>query len=141
MKLSVYPILGVIAFCAGCASTPAPDPEPVPADVLARPTCQADVVLESQVSIGQDLASAFEDSGKTSASVIVSYDLDGSGKAVDPQVIYAKPRKFFNKIVLRQLADTKFAPGVVRKSCTYVRTFSIEPAGTMELPVGVKPKG
>lgn len=140
MKLSAFPLLAVIVFFAGCASAPTSNLARIPADILARPTCQEDVVLDSRVPIGQDLAAAFEEYGRTSATVIASYDLDGSGKAVDPQVIYAKPKKLFNTIALRQLSDTRFSPGVVRKSCTYVRTFSIEPRGTMELPVGMEPK-
>jgi len=140
MKFPALPVWVIVALAAGCANAPASDPGPIPADILARQTCREDIVHESQVAIADDLAAAFQEFGGQSASVIVSYDLDGSGKAVEPLVIYANPRKLFDKIALRQLADTRFAPGVIRKSCAFVSTYTIRSTGTVELPIGLEPK-
>ena len=139
MRFFATPVVAMVALAAGCASTPASGPAPIPADILARQTCQEDIVPGPRVSIADDLAAAFIAYGGSSAVVIVSYDLNGSGKAQDPQVIYSQPKRFFDKVALRELADTAFVPGAIRTSCAYVRTYSIRPVRTVELPVGVKP--
>jgi len=58
------------------------------------------------------------------AYVVVSYQLDGSGRAVNPQLVDAKPKRMFEKTTLSLLSRTEFTTGVVVSSCTYVRTYS-----------------
>jgi hypothetical protein len=134
MKSSAFSLLAMAALAAGCASTPPADSTSVPADVLAMPTCQQDVILKPRVTRDPDLVAAFEAFGGNRATVITSYHLDGSGKAVGPEVVYANPERLFDKIALRQLGETRFAPGTVRKSCADVRTYTVKSVDTV-LPI------
>ncbi|KRA46214.1 energy transducer TonB [Pseudoxanthomonas sp. Root630] len=94
-------------------------PAEIPAEVLARQTCQEHVV-EPAKATPADLPKV---SGEYNAYVIVDYRLDGSGNAVDPRVVEARPRRGFDDYALRMLARTRFAPGV-QAQCTDVRTIS-----------------
>lgn len=135
---------------AGCAATSpvapaAPDPVPIPKNILARKTCQEDIVPQPGTTAKRVPFAARP--GDIHAYVVISYKLDGSGKAVKPKVIYSQPdNEAFDEIVLNQLKHTRFIPGVIEDSCAYVRTYTLRPAGTgtetIEIPVnsGIGPK-
>ena len=135
---------------AGCAATSpvapaASDRVPIPKNILARKTCQEDIVPQPGTAIKHVPFAARP--GDIHAYVVISYKLDGSGKAVKPKVIYSQPSyRIFEKNALNQLKHTRFIPGVIEDSCAYVRTYTLRPAGTgtetIEIPVnsGIGPK-
>ncbi len=94
-------------------------PAEVPPEVLARQTCQ-EHVAEPAKATPADFPKV---SGEYNAYVIIDYRLDGSGNAVDPRVVEARPRRGFDDYALRMLERTRFAPGV-QAQCTDVRTIS-----------------
>ncbi len=94
-------------------------PAEIPPQVLARQTCQ-EHVIEAPKATAADFPKV---SGEYNAYVIIDYRLDGSGSAVDPRVVEAKPRRGFDDYALRMLERTRFAPGV-QAQCTEVRTIS-----------------
>lgn len=89
--------------------------------VTTQPVCQQHITSEPQVTAedwpkrarGRDV----------SAYVVMSYRLDGSGKARDATVIESKPDGLFDKTAISLLNRTRFANDVVEASCVYVRTF------------------
>lgn len=58
-----------------------------------------------------------------SAYVVISYSLDGSGKAINPAVVDSKPKGLFDKTTLGLLERTEFSTDAKIPACTYVRTF------------------
>lgn len=94
-------------------------PAEIPPEVLARQTCQEHVV-EAAKATAADLPKV---SGEYNAYVVIDYRLDGSGSAVDPRIVEARPRRGFDDYALRMLERTRFAPGV-QAQCTEVRTIS-----------------
>ena len=66
--------------------------------------------------------------------VVVSFKLDGSGKAVDPKVVYSKPSELFAKTALNLLDRTRFAAGVAENSCYYFHSYSKVRRGTSMRP-------
>lgn len=114
MRHALMPVsLVFLSFTATAA------PPEIPADILARQTCQEHVVEAAKASAA-DLPKV---SGEYNAYVVIDYRLDGSGNAVEPQVVEARPRRGFDDYALRMLARTRFAPGV-QAQCTEVRTVS-----------------
>ncbi|RYZ21564.1 MAG: hypothetical protein EOO16_12460 [Chitinophagaceae bacterium] len=101
-------------------STAAQAAEPVIEGPVAE-TCREHIISEPRLTIkdwperarGRDV----------NAYVVISYSLDGSGKAKNPVVTAAKPSFLFNKTTLNVLDRTEFAAGAVADSCTYVRTY------------------
>lgn len=94
-------------------------PAEIPPEVLARQTCQEHVV-EAARPTATDMPKV---SGEYNAYVVIDYRLDGSGSAVDPRIVEARPRRGFDDYALRMLERTRFAPGV-QAQCTEVRTIS-----------------
>nr|WP_255682272.1 TonB family protein [Luteimonas sp. BDR2-5] len=60
---------------------------------------------------------------EVNAYVVISYNLDGSGKAKDLVVTDSKPKGLFDKTTLSILERTEFATGIQASSCVYVRTY------------------
>jgi hypothetical protein len=123
----------------GCASTPSvkpatPNRVSIPKDILARKTCQEDIVPQPETDTKPVPFAARP--GDTHAYVVISYKLDGSGKAVQPKVIYSPlSDKLFEKNALDHLKHTRFTPGVIEDSCAYLQTYTLRPAGTLEIPI------
>ena len=59
-----------------------------------------------------------------SERVTVHYDLDGSGRAVNPRILQGSARRMFDPVTLELLGRARFAPGATAKDCIYVRTYS-----------------
>ena len=115
-KLLLLPFL----FAASQSRSAGPSPVPV-IEVPAQETCQEHITGTPRLTIndwpkrarGRDF----------SAYVVISYELDGSGKAKDLKVTDSKPAGLFDKATLSILERTDFAAGVQAPSCTYVRTY------------------
>lgn len=60
---------------------------------------------------------------EVNAYVVISYTLDGSGKARNAVVTDSRPKSLFDKTALGTLERTEFTPGVAATSCVYVRTY------------------
>ncbi|MFT3670058.1 MAG: hypothetical protein QM795_16135 [Pseudoxanthomonas sp.] len=82
-------------------------PADIPPEVLARQTCQ-EHVLEAAKATAADFPKV---SGEYNAYVIIDYRLDGSGSAVDPRVVEAKPRRGFDDYALRMLGTHPLRAG------------------------------
>ena len=117
MKISVIALIMSVTVTAAAS-----DLDPVPPEILASETCQEHIVSDAKMTAADLPKNA---RGKEyNAYVVVSYQLDGTGKAVNPQLIDAKPKRMFEKTTISLLERTAFAPGVIKDSCTYVRTYS-----------------
>ena len=111
-----------LSFLLFVGSSQAAGPRPGPVvEVPAKETCQEHITTAPRMTIndwpkrarGRDI----------SAYVLISYDLDGTGKAKNLVVTDSKPKGLFDKASLSLLERTDFAPDVQAKSCTYVRTY------------------
>ncbi len=143
MKRRMLAVYSMAVLATGCSTTPVSEPQPtIPAEILAEDTCQQYVKFEPPLTIEEFPEGAFAGKG-IKATVIVSFGLDGSGKAIKPEVVYSWPRKLFDETSLSRLSRMQFAAGVTKDSCAYVRTYTTRSAGTLKIPVdsGVKPTG
>ena len=89
--------------------------------VPVEATCQEHITSEPRLSL-EDWPKRMRDR-EVSAYVVVSYRLDGSGKATDAVVTDSQPAGVFDKTTLSALNRTKFAPGAEAQACVYVRTY------------------
>lgn len=92
-------------------------------EVPVEETCREHVAEEPRIT-----ASDWPERARgreINAYVVVSYSLDGSGSAQNAVVTDSKPGKLFSKTTLSILERTRFVPGVVADSCTYVRTYGV----------------
>jgi hypothetical protein len=122
MEVAVgYRILGGLLL-ALLPIAPASGVEDVPPEVLAGKTCEEHIVQKAEMT-PKDIPKAAR-GWEYSAVVIVSFRLDGSGKALDPKVVHAKPERLFEKTTLALLDRTRFAPGAVEDACYFLRTYS-----------------
>ena len=100
----------------------ASEPGVAPAiEVPVAQTCQEHVLSEPRITI-EDWPKAAR-RREVNAYVVVTYDLDGSGKARNAQVTDSAPNDIFDQSTLNILARTEFALGAVKQACTYVRTY------------------
>ena len=60
-----------------------------------------------------------------SGYVVVTYDLDGSGKAQNVQVVVAHPAGVFNAVAMEALRRSEFKQGVSVSGCRYVADFAV----------------
>jgi periplasmic protein TonB len=118
----VKPAIFLFGILAAPSLVIAADTGPVPAEVTASQTCQEHIVHEPRMTAA-DFPSAAR-GREYEAYVVISYKLDGSGKAVEPKVVDSKPKRLFDKTTLSLLDRTEFALGEIKESCTYVRTYS-----------------
>ncbi|MHC9083965.1 energy transducer TonB [Luteimonas sp. RIT-PG2_3] len=90
-------------------------------EVTAQETCREHIASEPRLTANDwpERARGLE----VNAYVVITYRLDGSGKAKDLVVTDAKPNNLFNKTTLSILERTEFKPGAEVASCTYVRTY------------------
>jgi TonB family protein len=117
----VKPIFLLCSIFAVSFVAIASDNDAIPPEILSSQTCQEHIVQEPRMTAA-DLPSGAR-GREYSAYVLVSYKLDGSGRAIEPQVIDSKPKRLFDKTTLSLLARTEFAPGAIQEACTYVRTY------------------
>ena len=98
--------------------------EPGPAPVIEVPvkeTCREHIVTEPRIT-AEDWPKRAR-GRNVNAYVVISYDLDGTGKAQNTQISDSSPKGLFDRSTLSILNRTEFAPGVVAQACTYVRTY------------------
>lgn len=57
------------------------------------------------------------------AFVVVSYKLDGSGKAIDPKVELSAPKNLFESVAINRVLRTEFSPDVIESHCSEVQIF------------------
>lgn len=57
--------------------------------------------------------------------VIVSYDLDGSGRAGNALIVTSTPAQVFDKASLDSIQRSQFTPGFVKAGCKILYTFSL----------------
>jgi TonB family protein len=96
----------------------------IPPELLAGRTCQEHILKDAQMT-AKDWPSAAKGRGEFNAVVIVSYKLDGSGKAIDPKVVYSTPKKIFDRTTVNLLGRIQFASSAVEESCYYLHTYSV----------------
>ena len=84
-------------------------------------SCKEHILAEPKITLSDwpDRARGRE----LSAYVVISYDLDGSGRASNAKVTDSVPKGLFDRATLSILRRTDFAPGVEVNGCTYVRTY------------------
>ncbi|WP_083537989.1 energy transducer TonB [Pseudoxanthomonas mexicana] len=90
-------------------------------EVPVQATCQEHIASEPRVT-AQDWPKRAR-GREISAYVVISYSLDGSGKAMSPTVTDSKPKGLFEESTLGILERTEFVQGAKAPSCTYVRTY------------------
>ena len=56
---------------------------------------------------------------------IVSYDLDGSGRASNALIVTSTPAQVFDKASLDSIQRSQFTPGFVKAGCKIVYSFSL----------------
>ncbi len=90
-------------------------------DVPVQETCREHIVAEPKVTLADWPMRA---RGKeTRAYVVITYDLDGSGKSSNAKVTDSMPSGLFDKTALGLLKRTTFKPGEQATGCVNVRTF------------------
>jgi TonB family protein len=90
-------------------------------EVTAKESCQEHIVKTPRTTmkdwpkraLGRDV----------NAYVVITYKLDGSGKATNIEVADSVPAGLFDKTTRLSLQRTKFTPGVTEDSCTYIRMY------------------
>lgn len=118
MKLLML-FISVMAVAANShASGPAASPV---IEVSAQETCKEYITAEPRLSANDWPRQAL--GRDVSAYVVVTYDLDGSGKAQNLRVVDSNPAGLFDKTTVSILKRTDFADGVQAQACTYVRTY------------------
>ena len=90
-------------------------------EVPVKQTCQEHIVAEPRIT-AEDWPKRAR-GREVNAYVVITYDLDGSGKAQNAQVSDSLPKGLFDRSTLSILARTEFAQGAVAQACTYVRTY------------------
>ena len=92
-------------------------PEPLP----VHDTC-----IEHMRSNGQMTASDIPSKARGreyNETVVVQFDLDGSGRATNLQIAKSTD-KVFNKVALTLVKRAEFTPGVTSSGCVSVRSFT-----------------
>ena len=98
--------------------------EPGPAPVIQVPvneTCREHIVAEPRIT-AEDWPKRAR-GRNVNAYVVISYDLDGTGKPKNAQVTDSVPKGLFDRSTLSILDRTEFAQDAVAQSCIYVRTY------------------
>ena len=113
--LYVAGLLGALALWGAPANAQQP-----PAEAVA--TCMEHMIADGRMT-GRDLPDKAR-GREYNELVTVRYDLDGSGKAVDPRIVQGSTRGIFDPITIELLGRARFEPGVTAKDCLYVRTYS-----------------
>lgn len=93
--------------------------EPAP---LAIATCEEHMVADGRMT-GADLPDGAR-GREYNELVTVRYDLDGSGRAVNPRIVHGSTRGIFDPVTIELLERARFLPGVTARDCLYVRTYS-----------------
>lgn len=57
--------------------------------------------------------------------VVVSYDLDGSGRAGNALIVTSTPAQVFDKASLDSIQRSQFTPGFVKAGCKILYAFSL----------------
>lgn len=109
-------LLTLIFFASGLVRAAGPVVE-----VPVQETCREHITSEPSLTINDWPKQARD--REVNAYVVISYNLDGSGKAKDPVVTDSKPKGLFDRTTLSILERTDFAVGVQASSCVYVRTY------------------
>ncbi len=115
-KLLLLPFL----LFASHSRAAGPGPAPV-IEVPVQETCKEHITATPRLSLNDWPKKA---RGKDiNAYVVISYILDGSGKAKNLEVTDSKPKGLFDNATLSILKRTDFSVGVQAQACTYVRTY------------------
>jgi TonB family protein len=116
----------MVAACSSPAPVrpPPPDPDAV-AHRLGAPTLQPEDTCSAEVRNNtfphfppEALAS------RTEGWVMVSFDLDGSGKASNIKVIGSRPQGVFEQSAITSVEKTDYVPGARRTQCKARITFA-----------------
>ena len=109
-------LFALAACCPGMSLATPPD-----VTVPIQETCREYITSEPRLTMEEWPREAR--GRELNAYVVVSYGLDGSGKARDLRVMESKPKRIFDKTTLSMLERTTFAAGVQTPACIYVRTY------------------
>lgn len=109
-----------LLLAAGSSQSADHGPPPV-IEVPVQATCQEYITHEPELTIRDWPREALEQ--PINAYVVISYDLDGSGKAINLKVTDSKPAGIFDKTTLNILKRTKFSADAKANACIYVRTY------------------
>jgi TonB family protein len=105
--------LGALALAlAGCAQTAERYPRRDFNDLVLEETCRRYVTRAAVASIPEEARQRH-----LSGYVVVGYDLDGSGKARNVRVLYAKPAGVFDAAAVQAIRETQFDPEVQLRDC------------------------
>ena len=112
----------LLAFLLASTHANASEPGAAPTiEVPVKETCREHIVAEPRIT-AEDWPKRAR-GRNVNAYVVISYDLDGSGKAQNAQVTDSLPKGLFDRSTLNILNRTEFAPDAVSQACTYVRTY------------------
>lgn len=117
VKKSIMVLPVILALSVGAAAqAPAPS-----IDVAAIETCREHIVAEPRITAADWPKRAR--GREVNAYVVITYNLDGSGKPQDARVTDSLPKGLFDESTLGILSRTTFAPAAVAQGCVYVRTY------------------
>ena len=117
MKKSALAFLLLTPFHSSASE---PGPAPI-IEVPVKETCQEHIIAEPKIT-AEDWPKRAR-GRNVNAYVVITYDLDGTGKPTNAQVTDSVPNGLFDRSTLSILNRTAFAPEAVAQSCTYVRTY------------------
>lgn len=93
----------------------------VPLEISAIESCKENIVDEPTLTIADWPKNARDRA--IDAYVVISYELDGSGKPIRLKIIDSKPAGLFDATTISILERTNFTLGIKSESCTYIRTY------------------
>ena len=100
----------------------ASEPGPAPTiEVPVKESCREYIVAEPRIT-AEDWPKRAR-GRNVNAYVVITYDLDGTGKPKNAQVTDSLPKGLFDRSTLSILSRTEFAPDAVAQTCVYVRTY------------------
>jgi TonB family protein len=102
---------------------PATKPQSAPSEIAALEACQEHMLAKQSITMQEWPQNAR--GREINAYVVISYELDGSGKAKNQKIIHSSPAGLFDKVTASLLERTDFKIGVKAQSCNYLQTFNV----------------
>jgi TonB family protein len=112
-------LLAPLLWTAACTHPPEPPPRGAPLEVINSQTCREHMLISPAPSYPRP---ALVDG--IAGYAIVTYDLDGTGRAKNERVIESQPARVFDETAVKALLATTFRPGAVASGCRYVAHFA-----------------
>lgn len=124
MMRSIFLVVAIAASAAMASVSPAraqSNPAAGRPPVLDRSEQCTDAVVRSAMPVWPKAALRSGAAGWA----IVSYDLDGSGRASNAVIVTSTPAQVFDKAALDSIQRSQFTPGLVKAGCKILYTFSL----------------